>query len=271
VKPVDRVKHCCFAAVLLMFLSACSDAPAAYESHPESHATAASHDFTPPSVTLAQRTAFDVAVVDKKLASDQTYMISVLGDSTGDARNEWVHLLAKRIAADYHRQVTVHDWNTDAGTYDKDTVYGSGAPVTIWNASGPGRSAQWSAQNFPAMVPHPVDLTIINHGHNDPRDAIAGIADLLNMAYATGTGGVVVLTQNPRADNPDRARMEADLYQQVDATFNDRRLGAMVIDVYSAFPAGDALLGMLNADHIHPNDAGQRVWVDTVASGLQLR
>jgi hypothetical protein len=274
---IDDLRVNRLIVLLVVVLAGCAHPPPAYESHYTSPPTNAAVKTAPPvtptplAEALPPRPLFDVASVNAKLSTDQPYTISVLGDSTGNATNEWVHIAARKIAADYNRQVTVHDWNMDTMAYAKTTVYGSGPPATIWNASGPGKSAQWSAQNFPAMVPDPVDLTIVNHGHNDPRDAVPGIGALVNLAYDKGTGGVVVLTQNPRLGDPVRAKLEADTYQQIAATFNDRRLGVMVIDVFSTFPTGDALKGMLIADGIHPNDAGEQLWADTVEAGLQLR
>ncbi|CAA0078343.1 Uncharacterised protein [Mycolicibacterium vanbaalenii] len=225
----------------------------------------------PPATTVAERPTFDVTSVNTALSGTQPYTVSVLGDSTGNWINEWVHLVAQRIAAAYERQVTVHDWNPDSGEYGRDTVYGQGAPVTIWNAAGPGESTQWSIQNFQEQVPGPVDLTIINHGHNDPKGAVSGIDRLIGMSFRKGTGGVVVLTQNPRIDEPGRAQLEADTYTQIRDEFNNPNRGTVVVDVFAAFPQGDALLPLLERDRVHPNEAGSRLWADAVATGLQLR
>jgi lysophospholipase L1-like esterase len=247
--------------VLALLVAGCSHQPPAYESH-----------YTPPATTVTgAHPAFDPATVGQALQTDRPYTIAVLGDSTGNGVQEWVHLLGKRIATAYQRQVTVHDWDVDANTYGKDTVYGSGVPVTIWNASGAGKSAQWSVEHFAAQVPQPVDLTFINHGHNDPEHAEQGIEELVELAYGKGTGGVVVVLQNPRADNPDRAALEANIYRQIGDRFNHPGQGTVAVDVFSAFPTGDALPPLLMPDRAHPNEAGQQLWVDTVAAALQLR
>lgn len=266
---------CGFVAAAV--LAGCVKAPPPYESR---------YTGPPPSGGVAESAvepsaprhpAFDVASVDAALASGRPYEINVLGDSTGNNDNEWVHLIARRIANNYGRAVTVHDWSLDTNAYVSEVTYGVGAPVTIWNGSAPGRGADYSAQQFPAIAPEPPDVTIISHGHNNPNGAVRNITALINLAYTSGTRGVVVLTQNPILPNsiagpPERAELEANTFREINTTFNNPSNGTVVIDVFSAFPTGPELEGLLVAgDGVHPNAAGEQLWADTVAAGLRLR
>lgn len=213
-----------------------------------------------------------VSRTDNALASDRPFVITVLGDSTGNQPTEWVGLIAQRIADEYGRVVTMHNWSPDANRYVSDTVFGTaGAPVVIWNGSAAGKTAQYSIEWFSTLSPEASNLTIINHGHNSPLAASDGIKQLTDMAYAEGTDEVAIVLQNPRADKPDRAALEAETFKQIGQRFGDPTSPTDVIDVFSAFPTDDSLRDLLEQDGIHPNQAGQQLWADTVASALGLR
>jgi hypothetical protein len=224
-----------------------------------------------PSPATTTHSDFDVASINAALRTKRPYTIQVLGDSTGNARNEWVHLLSHQIADRYHRRVTVHDWQLaddgGEGGYQLTTVYGQGPQVVVWNASGPGKDAQWSLAGYDDMVPDTPDLTLINHGHNNPVNAVSGITNLVAMAHHRGSKGVVVVLQNPRVDKPERAKLEADTYRKVGRAVAG---SAVVVDVFDAYPTTD-VDKLLLPDRIHPNDEGQQLWADTVAAALDLR
>lgn len=215
----------------------------------------------------------DIPSVDRALAGGQPYVISVLGDSTGNDTNEWVHILARRISSNYAREVTVHDWHIDTSAYAKDTTYGSGAPTTIWNASASGQSAQYAVEHFDEMVPRSPDLTFINHGHNDPWNALSGITQLVSLVGNKGSGQIAVILQNPRLDGgrPGRAHLESTLFQSIAHRFSNPDSGVILVDVFSKFPTGDALAGALKPDGLHPTDEWEQVWADTVAQRLGIR
>lgn len=214
-----------------------------------------------------------VPSVDQALSRADPYTISVLGDSTGNDKNEWVHILARRISKNYERTVVVHDWDIDTNTFTKVTTYGSGPSTTIWNASGSGKSAQYSLQYFQRMTPDTPDLTFINHGHNDPWNALDGITKLVKMTQDAGNGPIAVIIQNPRLDGgrPGRAKLEANVFRDIADYFANPETGVTVVDVFSQFPAGDQLAGALRPDGLHPSDEWQQVWADSVAEKLKLR
>lgn len=247
-------------AVLCLLLVGCSHEPPPYVSTYTS----------PPPYTDPGRPPFDAVTVSQALRSNQPYVISVLGDSTGNNRGEWVHLVSERIARVFNRPVMVHDWNIDTNAYATDTTYpGAGAPVTVWNGSGAGKPAQYSAQWYPQMAPQPVNLTFVNHSHNRTRDAVPGVEHLVDTAYANTLpgGGVVVILQNPRTD--DRADAGQQAIDELRGVYSVPKTGVVLVDVNSAFTRGD-VPALLRPDGVHPNEQGSQVWADTVVNALRL-
>lgn len=197
------------------------------------------------------------------------YVITVLGDSTGDAQDEWVFLVARKIAADYGRPVTVHDWSNEANDYTgKVTIPGgSGAPVTIWNSSASGKNSGYSLTYLQQAAPEPSNLVILNHGHNDdaPGTLTTNFRSIASRLQAANTNFVVIL-QNPRADSPrDVARQRANV-EELRSQF------PTTIDVYSAFSKAPNLTALLNAQNrFHPNSQGEQLWANTVATAFAIR
>lgn len=204
------------------------------------------------------------------LLSDQPFVISVLGDSTGAQAGAWTYLVSQRIADSYNREVTVHDWSIETNSYADTQIFGSGAPVTVWNGSARGKSAQYSLKWFPQMAPQPADLTIINHTHNNPWHAIEGISQLVDVAYRNTPGGsVVVMLQNPRTDDGERAALEQQIIDRLRTIYSAPESRAVVVDANTAFNGGD-LGALLKPDGAHPSDKGSQLWADTVVSTLGL-
>lgn len=229
--------------------------------------------YTPPSTTAvdsSQHPPFNPARVGQALESNRPYVISILGDSTGNDPGEWVDLIAQRISVAYRRTVTVHDWNDDSSSYNPPRTYGAGAPVTVWNASARGKGPEYSRQWYKMMAPDPVDLTIVNHSHNSLERSIPGIAELVRIAYANTEpgGGVAVVLQNPRTDQfAVRGQVTTDDLRRI---YSDPNKGVVVIDVNAAFRGRD-LATLLKPDGLHPTESGSQLWADTVASAMQLR
>jgi hypothetical protein len=228
----------------------------------------------PPSATTASagRPTFDAATIDAALQSDRPYVISVLGDSTSKIAGAWIYLVSQRIAGTYHRAVTVHDWSIETNSYPDTQTFGSGAPVTVWNGSARGKSAQYSLQWFRQMAPEQADLTIINHTHNNPWHAVEGISELVDCARRNTRpgGGVVVMLQNPRTDTRERAELEQQVIDKLRIVYNAPGTGVITVDANAAFRAGD-LSVLLRPDGAHPSEQGSKLWADTVISTLMLR
>lgn len=218
------------------------------------------------------------AAVNAGLTASQPYTIVVLGDSTGNNTDEWVDIIAARIAADYNRTVTVHNWSIDTNSYVDTSTYGKPdlPPVAIWNGSASGKGPDYSKAYLRAMAPERADLTFINHGHNGfniYKKEFFGENQLLELAKANSTprGVVAVILQNPRMDSRQRADVQQRGVDQLRRHFMEFPVGVAVIDVNAAFPHDASLATFLRPDRLHPNAQGQKIWVDTVAAVLQLR
>lgn len=227
---------------------------------------------TVPPTAAANRPPYDPGVIDVALQTERPYVISVLGDSTSQIADGWVYRVASRVADQYHRSVTVHGWNPQTNSYSDVVTLGSGAPVTVWNGSARGQPAQYSAKWYPQMAPEQPDLTIINHSHNNPWGAVAGIDQLVKLAYGNSRlgGGVVVTLQNPRTDDPKRAELEQHVVDQLRETYSSPDTGVVPVDVNKAFLA-DNLSDLLRPDGLHPNGQGSQLWADTLIASLKLR
>ncbi|MDO0978181.1 SGNH/GDSL hydrolase family protein [Mycolicibacterium frederiksbergense] len=207
-------------------------------------------------------------MISSALRGDMPLVISIVGDSTGNNVEEWVHLVAQRIAATYNRPVTVHDWKTEERRYKSQETYpGAGAPVTIWNGSASGKPPQYSTQWYPKLAPVPVNLTIISHSHTNPQRVVEGIEHLI-QAVDTNTlpgGGVVVILQNPRTDNV--AELQQSVVDELRQIYSDPAQGVAVVDVNAAFRAG-YLPDLLDTDGANVNPRGSQLWADTVWQAL---
>lgn len=217
-------------------------------------------------------TNFDPASIADALESSDPYVISVLGDSTSRMTGAWIYLVSARIAETYNRTVTLHDWNIDSNSYTDIMTFGSGPPVTVWNGSGGGKPAKYSLQLYSQMAPEPVDLTIINHTHNNPWGAVDAISRLVAVAYGNTrpSGGVVVTLQNPRTDSVERAALEQGVTDELRAIYSDPETNVVTIDANAAFQNGD-LSSLLLSDGAHPSAQGSQLWAETVISTLKLR
>lgn len=214
--------------------------------------------------------------INAGLTSAEPYTVLVLGDSTGNNTDEWVHRIGKRIAANYQRAVTIHDWSDTVNGYITTTAYGDPGqpPVTIWNGSAAGKGPSYSESYYASMAPERADLTLINHGHNgEAKDIVSGDERLIQLIKEAGTPDAViaVMLQNPRVDSPAKADMLQRGVNLLRQRFGGARSGVTLIDVHSAFPHDAGLTAYLRPDGIHPNERGQQLWADTVAAALQLR
>jgi hypothetical protein len=229
---------------------------------------AASHYSDPPEdprVLPAPRVLADLdptmALLDDKT---RTWTLGVLGDSTGDAPDEWVYLTAHKLGAMYDRPVVIHDWNNAAQKYVSTTKTreGANAPVVVWNGSARGKNTSYSFQHWATMLPERPDLLIVNHGHNQSGAAAAsaGIHSLIDWATAAWKvpPAAAVVLQNPRLDRFTKRQ------ESVVATVREDWTGSLVavIDAHSAYRKHNNMRSLLHEDGLHPNDAGSVVWAE---------
>jgi hypothetical protein len=215
----------------------------------------------------------DVSTVTKALDdADRNVTITVLGDSTGDAGDEWVAGLARSISDKYQRTVVFRSWNLVSAAYGPAATLGpdrSAGVVTVWNGSAPGQGPFYSQDNLAGLAPGPSDLLIINHGHNF-TDAASGAAkevQLTEVAVAQWKNepAVAVILQNPRTTRA--AAQEANV-TALEGAFEDEDI--VLVDVHGAFGRESDLSKLLLSDGVHPNAVGQDIWLKAVLRSLDL-
>lgn len=198
------------------------------------------------------------------LSSPEPIVLSVLGDSTSNARQEWVHRWAQDLSGD--RPVTISHWSeaTQDGFVEPDVLSetGEGSAVTIWSGSQSGAGAAYSIDFLPTVIPQEPDLVLLSYGHNEtPESATTDFAALLEALRSTyGDVPVVVVLQQPQLE---------DANAQVRGLIQDwaQEEGLATIDVAAAFLDTGDYTDLLS-DELHPNDAGSRLWEQTVAEAL---
>lgn len=186
-----------------------------------------------------------------------------LGDSTGDATNEWIYLFAQWLATEYPtHSVSYRLWGSTAYGAATSISTGSGAnTIRIWNGSVAGSAPiHHMGSTFAAAITATTpDLIIWSHGHNLlaqtglARAEFVGPMDQVRIALPNVPHAAV--RQNPRRDDNNMAPTIADL-DELAADYGDLTL----IDAYSLFIA-QGKAGSLYADNIHPNAAGSLLFL----------
>ena len=213
---------------------------------------------------------FDIPSIKTAVATNPTVTISVLGDSTGDARGEWVDLWGKHLAAT--ASVTVHFWDQRTEDWSPTTAFYPGAAgrsIEIWNGSQGGAMADYPATRLKVMQPAKPDFMILSFGHNGPTSAISPTLLATSEAVTTQWGGkipTVAVLQNAAGEPHTEQTNNNQTALQLWATNN----GVPVIDVRAAFDAVPDITTVLKDDQtgVHPNDAGSQIWADTVTAAL---
>ncbi|WP_433955749.1 SGNH/GDSL hydrolase family protein [Janibacter indicus] len=186
------------------------------------------------------------------LAGDGSRVL-VLGDSTGNGNDEWVSLWAQSA------QLPLARWDTatEAG-------YANEAEDTrLWSGAMNSGTADYPLDHDEIWPEQDPDLVLLNYGHF--HDSTSGATDALEdlrieLADRYPEVPIVVVLQNPEADNADADRRAAITDWAKDA-------GLPTIDVAAAFEDSgdpDALL----VDEINPSPEGSQLWADTVAEAL---
>lgn len=179
----------------------------------------------------------------------------VLGDSTGDGYDEWVHLWAGA------KDLPVATWRaeTEAG-------YESESPETrVWSGSAPDATAAYPVEHWDEIWPSvDPDLVVLSFGHaqESPDEATKQLEELrTDIADRVEDAPIVVLLQNPEAEDVD-----ADMREAIAAWAKEA--GLPTIDIAKAFEESDMGEADLRLDSFHPSGAGSQLWADTVGEAL---
>lgn len=181
--------------------------------------------------------------------------VLVLGDSTGDDYDEWVHLWAEG------EELPVASWLAEA-----ESGYESESPETrVWSASAPDATAAYPVEHWGEIWPSAdPDLVVLSFGHaqESPGEATKELEALrVAIADRVEEAPVVVLLQNPEADDAG-----ADMRQAIAAWAKES--GLPTIDIATAFEDSGVPEADLRLDTFHPSGAGSQLWADTVALAL---
>lgn len=179
----------------------------------------------------------------------------VLGDSTGDGYDEWVHLWAQ-----------AEDLPTASWTTQSQSGFEAESPETrVWSGSMPEATAAYPAKHWeqiwPAADP---DLVLLSFGHEQesPAQATKELEALrADIADRVEDAPIVVLLQNPKAEDVD-----ADMREAIAAWALET--GLPTIDIAKAFEESDMGEADLRLDSFHPSGAGSQLWADTVGEAL---
>jgi lysophospholipase L1-like esterase len=200
---------------------------------------------------------------------DREFVVTVLGDSTGNAEGEWVDLAFRTLSETLDRPLIQYPWFVESARYGdpiRSNSDADGAPIVVWNGSASGKTASYSLANYESMVPQQPDAVLINHGLNNVRDPDA-IGDQFSAVLTRteqswpGAVGYAVLLENPRFD--DWADAHDAVLSRADSWLGERPF-VLAIDVHSAYLARADVATLLMPDLLHPTTAGSRVTADTV-------
>lgn len=209
----------------------------------------------------------DLETVRGLVNGSDPLVVSVLGDSTGNDGTEWVALWARHLS-EQGSIVTVHNWDTIAGTYREPVVFGSGErQIEIWNGSVAGQSANGALAIVDALQPVAPNLLILNYGHNPGTTTVGAGSQTLANSTDTRWGitvPVVAMLQNPAVDAQaaisQRGRDSVATWAQ--------NYSIPTVDVTAAFLANPNWASEYLLDAVHPNDAGSAVWLRALTDVL---
>lgn len=186
------------------------------------------------------------------LAGDGSRVL-VLGDSTGNANDEWVSLWAQSA------QMPIALWDTDT----ESEYVREDDSTRVWSAAMNSGTADYPLDHdeiWPAQDP---DLVLLSYGHfhESGEEASTALKELRgDVAERYPDAPIVVVLQNPEADDADADRRSAIADWAESA-------GLPTIDVAKAFEGAESPEGLL-ADEVNPSPEGSQLWAETVAEAL---
>jgi lysophospholipase L1-like esterase len=187
--------------------------------------------------------------------------VVVLGDSTGDEEDEWVHLWARSLARE--RGAQVRDWDATAEAYRAPVTLGGLAPqVSVRNGSLSGARASYATERLERLLPTGTDLVLLSYGHNHGPADVAEVGELVDAVRRRAPRAVVVVVlQNPQLDDANAA-----VRREVARQAADRAVATLGVD--EAFAVDPRPLETLLLDAVHPGPEGSGVWADAVEAAL---
>ena len=198
------------------------------------------------------------------LRGKQPVSILVIGDGSGNESDEWVHLWAtEHLAAS--RKVTYKTWDPNRSAWKSDGSTGTGATVTVWNASMTAPSLSTEHDRV-AEVWQAADVVILSYGHRNPANSIGSKLTAIRKAIKAQdeTANILVMIQNPDPVAIEQTQRETT--QAVKKWAHDLDLDT--VNIYDAFISDPAPRYELVEPDGSPSPIGSALWAKTFASLL---
>ncbi|QPZ39846.1 SGNH/GDSL hydrolase family protein [Paramicrobacterium chengjingii] len=201
------------------------------------------------------------------------FVVTVAGDSTGNAPGEWVDRAFHTLAESMSRPLVIHFWNERTHKYDLTSRANGGAgsaPIIVWNGSASGKTPAYSLKHLDQLMPEQPDAVIINHGLNNVRNPDSAAPQIQAFMSAVEARwdeaiGYAVILENPRFD---RWKEPFENVVTGITEWAQPLSNVLLINVYDAYLESDNLDQLLFDDRLHPNTAGSQFTADVVLSAI---
>jgi hypothetical protein len=211
---------------------------------------------------------------DRLADAGRPFVVTVIGDSTGNEPGEWVDLAFQELAEEYDRPLIQHPWDILTDSYlpeIRSNDDAASAPIIVWNGSASGKTGQYSLAHFETLVPAQPDLVIFNHGLNNvpkPETVAPQLTALVAEIerYWPASVGYAAILENPRFDG--WATQHAAVIDNVSSWLSENR-AVRAIDVHAAYVASTTPELLLLPDLLHPSPAGSSLTAATVLEALR--
>ncbi len=206
--------------------------------------------------------------------------MALIGDSTGvDSTAGWQMKVMDWLSVKTGRPWEMRQWHQDEaygppGYFPDPWKYGggTGAPITLWNASAGGEDFEYTADHLGKMYPKglkSVDLLMVNHGHNvDPPHQYyyTGVPVMERLLKRYPEAAMLIMAQNPEKGSVTNM---TDLESVLGYVYTLEEVrGADVVDVHQAFEDTGHPQKLIDETNFHPSPKGYRMWADLVVDRL---
>jgi hypothetical protein len=199
----------------------------------------------------------------------ENVVLTILGDSTGNATTEWVYLLGQWLATHYPAYTVLYRlWNDTTQGYDAVVTLQTGTgskTLTIYNGSMPGGGGDYSTPRLAIQVPVAPHAIIMSYGRNSSAStARTQNYPLVRAIRESFPNAALVLTaQNPRATTEtDYAGNNSRQQSNIDLAQGE---GLGLINVFQRYLDNPTYsTDWVLPDGIHTTDAGSLIWRDEV-------
>ncbi|MBM2614804.1 SGNH/GDSL hydrolase family protein [Actinoplanes sp. LDG1-06] len=196
--------------------------------------------------------------------------ITLLGDSTGNDKAEWFYQLAAWIAQRYpDYRTTYRLWDHNKQAYGAPVVLTEGngwLTLSFYNGSVGGAKAGYALQGdrFDKLTAQGGDLYLVNYSHNEDKETAYPTYRRLTdkLAAQWPNPEIVPVLQNPEG-TPGKTTTQRYAHtvrlRGIEALAREN--GWTTINAFGQFASDKRPLRTLVPDGVHPNAAGQALWL----------